>query len=81
MQYRAALRGFDLEKIEAIVRYSPERYLDKSTGRQIAVGQHGKTLVVVPYEADDETITPITVHATTRQQINFRLVSGRYSYD
>jgi len=38
--YRAELRGFDLEKIESILRYSGERYFDTVTGREIAVGKH-----------------------------------------
>ena len=28
MEYRARLRGFDLAKVEQIVRYSGERYVD-----------------------------------------------------
>ena len=81
MKYRARLRRFDLTKIEAIVRYSSERYLDRATGRHIAVGRHDKTLVVIPYEMDETTLTPVTIHATTRQQINFRLLSGRYTHE
>ena len=80
MKYRARLRGFDLTKIEEIVRHSSERYFDMATGRHVAVGRHGKILVVIPYEIDEDSITPITIHATTRQQINFRLRTGRYSH-
>ena len=79
MQHRARLRGFDLAKIERIVRYSPERYLDTATGRTVAVGRHGDILVMVPYEAGEGTLIPITVHATTRQQISFRLKTGRFT--
>ena len=78
MSYRARLRGFDFAKIEAIIRYSTERYFDTATGRLVAVGRHDNTLVLIPYETDEDTITPITIHATTRQQINFRLRTGRY---
>jgi RNA:NAD 2'-phosphotransferase (TPT1/KptA family) len=80
MKYRARLRGFDLARIEEIVRHSSERYLDIATGRYVAVGRHGKMLVAIPYEMDEDSITPITIHATTRQQINFRLRTGRYSH-
>ena len=80
MKYRAGLRGFDLARIEEIVRHSSERYLDVATGRHVAIGRHGKILVVIPYEMGENSITPITIHATTRQQINFRLRTGRYSY-
>ncbi len=81
LKYRARLRGFDLARIEEIVRYSPERYLDTATGRYIVVGRHGKTLIAVPYEVEGEAIIPITVHATTRQQIGFRLRTGRYLHE
>ncbi len=81
MRYRARLRGFDLSRIEEIVRFSPERYFDTVTERHIVVGRHDKILVVIPYEKENETITPITIHATTRQQINFRLRTGRYIHE
>ena len=80
MKYRARLRGFDLAKIEEIVRHSSERYFDVATGRHVVVGRYGKILVVIPYEIDEDSITPITIHATTRQQINFRLKTGRYTH-
>ncbi|NES80724.1 MAG: hypothetical protein F6K10_04610 [Moorea sp. SIO2B7] len=35
-------------------------------------------LVIIPYEYNGNLFTPITIHATTRQQIRFRLKSGRY---
>ena len=77
-KYRARLRGFDLAIIERIVRFSEERYFDTATQRRVAVGQHGSRLVLVPYEPEGESMTPVTVHATARQQINFRLRAGRY---
>lgn len=79
MKYRARLRGFDLAVVEEIVRYSSERYFDRATGRHVAIGRHGNMLVVIPYELDQDSIIPITIHATTRQQINFRLRTGRYT--
>jgi hypothetical protein len=81
MRYRARLRGFDLDQVEHIVRYSSERYADTETERLVAVGRHDSTLVLVPYERDENTITPITVHAITRQQIRFRLKTGRFVYE
>ena len=80
MRYRASLRGFDLAVIERILRNGAERYHDRSTGRRVAVGRHGDGLVLVPFEQEGEVITPVTVHATTRQQIQFRLNSGRFSH-
>ena len=79
MRYRARLRGFDLARVEHIVRYSEERYVDTSTGRLIAVGRHGGHLVMIPYEKKGNTLTSITIHATTRQQINLRVKSGRFT--
>ena len=80
MRYRAKLRGFDLAKIEDIVRYSAERYFDTATGRSVVVGHHDNMLVMIPYETDEDAITPITIHATTRQQVNFRLRTGRFTH-
>ena len=77
-KYRARLRGFDLAIIEEIVRFSEERYFDTATQRMVAVGQHGNRLVVVPYEQEGESMTPVTIHTTARQQIAFRLRTGRF---
>jgi len=81
MRYRATLRGFDLAKIEQIVRYSGERYFDTATGRRIAVGRLADLVVMIPYDTEPGSITPVTIHATTRQQINFRLKTGRLIYE
>lgn len=78
MRYRAKLRGFDLEKLEQIVTHSTERYYDTETGRAVVIGRHDKKLVIVPYEATVNEITPVTVHTTSRQQVNFRLSTGRF---
>ncbi|MBE9009414.1 hypothetical protein IQ250_04265 [Pseudanabaenaceae cyanobacterium LEGE 13415] len=79
--YRVELRGFDLERIEQILRYSTERYYDTESDRLIAVGKHEESLVIIPYEQSGTSITPITIHATTRQQIRFRLRTGRFIID
>ena len=82
IKYRIQLRGFDLSKIEEILRFSEERYFDTSTHRLVAVGKHNETLIMIPYEKteseDEEFIEPVTVHAISRQQIKFRLNSGRF---
>jgi hypothetical protein len=78
MKYRGRLRGFDLDIIEDIVKYSAERYYDMATQRLIVVGRHGDKLVLIPYERQGEKAIPVTIHVTTRQQINFRLRTGRY---
>jgi hypothetical protein len=78
MKYRAKLRGFDLAKIEHIVRYSGERYFDTMTRRLIAVGRIDDLLVIIPCDAEQDSITPVTIHATTRQQVRFRLRTGRF---
>ena len=78
VRYRVTQRGFDLNRIEEILRFSGERYYDVETGRAIAVGHHDEQLVLIPYEQSESTITPITIHATTRQQIRFRLKTGRF---
>jgi hypothetical protein len=78
LQYRAELRGFDLARLERIIRHSSERYFDTETRRMIIVGRHNKQLVMIPYEVDEDNITPVTIHAITRQQIRFRLQTGRF---
>lgn len=78
LKYRAKLRGFELAIIEDILKYSGERYSDTETGRLIAVGRHEEHLVIIPYEYLEDAIIPVTIHATTRQQIRFRLKNGRY---
>lgn len=80
-RYRIHLRGFSLEKIETILRYSTERYFDTITRRQIVVGKHDKGLVIIPYEEKENALAPITIHATSRQQLNFRLKTGRFVHE
>ena len=81
MKYRVQLREFELSKIENIIRYSGERYFDVATYRMIVIGKHYERLVMIPYETKGNEVLPITVHATTRQQINFRIRTGRFRYE
>ena len=76
MKYRAKKRRFNLTKLEYIVRHSSKRYFDLTTARSVAIGKHEKDLVIIPYEVEDDTYIPVTVHRTTRQQIKFRLNTG-----
>jgi len=78
LQHRARLRGFDLATIEQIVRFSEERYFDTTTQRMVAIGRQGSRVVLIAYEQEGETLTPVTLHTTTRQQITFRLRTGRF---
>ncbi len=78
MRHRATLRSFDLARIEQLIRFATERYFDTATGRSVVVGKHGNMLVVIPYDADEETITPVTIHVTSRQQVAMRLKAGRF---
>ena len=79
--YRANLRGYHIEKIEKILRYSDERYFDVATNRLIVIGRHNDLTVMIPYERIKETLIPITIHVITRKQINYRLKSGRFVYE
>ena len=47
LKYRAALRGFDLDKLEAIIRHSTEKYFDTQTERHVVVGRHNLQLVAI----------------------------------
>lgn len=78
MMYRLRLRGYDLATVENILRYSSERYADTVTGREVSIGQHEKLLVMIPYEHEGAILIPVTIHATSRQQINSRIKSGRF---
>ncbi|MBF0411829.1 MAG: hypothetical protein HQK70_03850 [Desulfamplus sp.] len=78
-KYRAKLRGFNLSNVEEILRYSNERYYDTATGRVVVIGKDTNLMVMIPYEtAGNDILTPITIHSTTRQQINYRIKSGRF---
>ena len=79
--YRAQSRGFNLTKVDEILRYSSERYFDTETHRYIAVGKHEGILVMIPYEQVADQIIPVTIHSTTRQQIKFRLQTGRFIHE
>lgn len=81
LKYKAELRGFKLTKIEDILRYSQERYFDTVTHRRIVVGKHDDRIVAIPYDDSNESIMPVTIHTTTRQQIKFRLQTGRYIHE
>ena len=78
MKYRLTLRGYDLAIVEHILRYSSERYVDTVTGRLVAIGRHMNLMVMIPYEQEGGIVTPVTIHASSRTQINTRLKSGRF---
>ena len=78
MKYRLSLRGYDIATVEQILRYSSERYVDTVTGRVVAIGRHEELLVMIPYELKGRTLTPVTIHATSRQQINSRIKTWRF---
>jgi hypothetical protein len=67
--------------VEKILISGNERYFDTATERNAVVGKHGRLLVLIPYEKIGDGITPVTIHATTRQQIDFRVKNGRFSHE
>jgi len=81
LKYRAGLRGFTIEKLEDIIRHSTERYFDTETRRHVVIGRHNLQLVLIAYDAEKDTITPVTVHPITRQQIRFRLNTRRFIHE
>jgi uncharacterized DUF497 family protein len=78
LRYRARTRGFDLALIEQLPRFASERYFDTVTRRWVVIGRHRSQLIMVPYDQEQDAITPVTIHVTTRQQITFRLRTGRF---
>lgn len=81
LKFRAELRGYELSEIENILRFSMERYFDVSTQRLVFVGETKGQIVLIPYELIKKEIVPITIHSITRQQINFRIKTGRFKYE
>lgn len=82
MKYRARERELKLTKLEEILRHSVERYYDTVTGRSVVVGRYDrKKLVLIPYEVEQNMITPVTVHTTTRQQVKFPLKIRRLIHE
>jgi hypothetical protein len=47
----------------------------------VVVGRHNLQLVSIPYEIENEVITPVTVHMITRQQVRFRLNTRRFIHE
>lgn len=80
MEYKARARGFDLAILEPILRHATERYYDTKIQRLVVIGHHRRALVLVAYEEDSETMTPVTVHEILRHQIRLRLKTGRLVY-
>jgi len=56
LKHRAAIRGFDLERLEHIIRHSSERYFDTETGRHVAVGKHDEQLVMIPTRLNGKSL-------------------------
>jgi len=81
LKFRAALRGFDLAKLERILLTSSERYFDTETRRKVVVGRHDKELVIIPFDEDDGSLIPVTVHTVRRQQLQLRLRTGRLMHE
>jgi hypothetical protein len=79
LQYRAAQRSFDLNRVVEIVRFESERYLDMDSGRRVVIGRQKAELLLIPYDEDEVTIRPVTVHAITGKQIRFRVNTGRFT--
>jgi hypothetical protein len=80
-KFRIKLRNYDLDKVLDIIKYSAVRYYDTVTNRRVVIGKHNDKLVLIPYEISDESVTPITIHAITKQQIKFRVKTGRLKYE
>ncbi len=76
----ARLRGYELPEVEHILKHSAERYNDTETFRSIVVGRHDERLVMIAYGVEGDVMTPVTIPAITRQQIRFRIKTGRFTH-
>ncbi len=81
IEYRLKLRKFNKILVEKILRFSEERYFDKDTNRFVAIGKDENRLLLIPYEKNEKAYIPITIHAISRQQINYRIKIGRFKYE
>ena len=72
------VRNYNKEKIEHIIRFSSERYFDTETRRFVIIGKHDHRVVIIPIDKSGNVIIPVTIHAISRQQIRFRILSGRF---
>jgi hypothetical protein len=81
LKYRARTRKYDLQTIEEIVRRSNETYYDTATLRTVVVGKHGNRLVLIPYDSDERSITPVAIHAVPRAQLELRVKTGRFIHE
>lgn len=79
LRYRAKQRGFRLATLERILDRSAEKYIDTETGRMVVIGRDSNRSIMIACEVEGSMITPITVHAITRQQIRFRIEAGRFT--
>src|SRR6266536_870957 len=70
LKYRAALRGFDLTRLEEILLHSTERYFDNETRRIVVVGRHDQRLVIIPCDSEGEEIIPVTIHDSPANSIS-----------
>ena len=76
MKYRASLRGFDLAKIEEIVRHSAERYFDTETGRRVVIGRYDRILVMIEWHGLKQKVVVETPVITTFRSIIARARLG-----
>jgi hypothetical protein len=60
LKFRAQLREFGIKTLASILRNTPERYTDAATGRRVAIGKHGNTLVAIPYDIHEDAVIPVT---------------------
>jgi len=56
---------------ETVLRYA-------SDDGRILLTINRNRLILIPYEENDDIITPVTIHETDRKQINFRIRNGRF---
>jgi hypothetical protein len=70
---------------EQIYRESKQRYYNHHTLRRVAVMQANyqrrRTLMMIAYDQHRDHAEIITIHPITRQQIEERLKSGRWTHE
>ncbi|MBE9471105.1 MAG: hypothetical protein IMY75_03215 [Chloroflexi bacterium] len=85
LKFRLTVRGIPGNMPERIYRESQERYYDKATGRHIAVlsvaYHRRRKRMMIAYDEFSDHVEIVTIHPIEKQQIQNRVLSGRWIYE
>ncbi len=83
LKFRLQARQIPEKLPERIYRESKQRYFDHDTGRYVAVlsvlYHQQRCLMMIAFDEFEEDVTIITIHPIEKQQIQSRILSGRWT--